>query len=333
MAATPDAESVQLITLLSDNPLAGRDYLRMLDLTPEEFNLALDTAAAEKKRFYADAAAAQNDAPYRGRSVAVILEKPSLRTRVSFERAIGRLGAQPVILSDSNSAFSRGESMQDTMMVLERYVDAVVIRSFAQSRVEELAYWASVPVVNALTDDFHPCQGLADMLTIREHFGHLTGLKLAYLGDGSNNMAHTYLEAGALSGMHVTIATPPTYQPSSQYLGEAVSLAATTEAELKVTDNPEEALAGADVVITDTWTSMGSEDEHDERLGIFMPYQVTLDSMRLANPGAVFLHCLPAHRGEEVVDAVMDAEFSLIYDEAENRMHAQQALLLMLLAR
>lgn len=315
------------------NPLAGRDLLRLLDLTPEELTLLLEAAAAEKRRWQADPAGAAAAAPYPGQAVAIIMEKPSLRTRVSFERAVCRLGAQPIVLSDDSSAFSRGESPQDTMLVLERYVQAVVIRSFAQSRVQELAHWASVPLVNALTDDFHPCQGLADLMTIQEHFGRLAGLKLAYLGDGANNMAHTYLEAGALSGMQVAIAAPAAYQPNPRYLAEAQAVAGLTGAALSVSESVDAALDGADVVVTDSWASMGFEQEHAQRSAALAPYQVDAARMAQAAPGAVFMHCLPAHRGEEVTDEVMDAGCSLIYDEAENRMHAQQALLLLLLAK
>jgi len=305
----------------------------MMDLSPDEFRLVLDTAKAEKTRFARNTVLAQSESPYIGQAVGIILEKPSLRTRVSFERAVSRLGAQAIVMSDTSSAFSRGESIKDTMMVMERYVDAIVIRSFAQQRVEELAYWASIPVVNALTDDFHPCQGLADFMTIEESFGKLAGLKLAYLGDGANNMAHTYLEGGALSGMQVVISAPEGFQPNDAYLAEARALAEQTGAVLEVTSSSEEALSEADVVITDAWASMGFEDEHEQRAAVFAPYQVTAKSFAYANPNAIFLHCLPAHRDEEVTDEVMDADYSRIYDEAENRMHAQQALLLLLMAK
>jgi ornithine carbamoyltransferase len=317
--------------MTENNPLAGRDLLRLLDLTPDEFALVLATAQENKARWKADAAAAQRQAPYIGRSVGIILEKPSLRTRVSFELATARLGAYPVVMSDTNSAFSRGESIKDTTMVMERFVDAIVIRSFAQSRVEEIAHWARVPVINALTDDFHPCQGLADFLTIYEHKGDLSRIRLAYVGDG-NNMAHTYLEGGALCGMEVRIATPEAYRPQAEYVEQCQQLAAQTGAKLLVSTDPQAALEDADVVITDTWASMGAESEHDERVSAFLPYQVSAASFELAAPGAIFLHCLPAHRGEEVTDEVMDAPFSAIYDEAENRLHAQQALLMLVLA-
>ena len=313
------------------NSLAGRDFLRMLDLTPSEFRLVIETAKQEKRRWREDPAIAMLDAPYVGRSVGIIMEKPSLRTRVSFERAVWRLGAQPIVMSDSSSAFSRGESIKDTMMVMERYVDAIVIRSFEQSRVEEMAFRASIPVVNALTDDFHPCQGLADLMTIEESFGQLAGLKLAYLGDGANNMAHTYLEGAALSGMDLVIAAPADYWPNPVYFAEAQRVAEKTGASLAVTESPAEALAGANVVITDAWASMGFEEEHDQRVSALAPYQVTAESFTQAADDAIFLHCLPAHRGEEVTDEVMDAAYSRIYAEAENRMHAQQALLLLLM--
>jgi ornithine carbamoyltransferase len=315
------------------NPLAGRDFLRLCDLTPHEFHLVLSTALADKKRWKTNAAAAQQQAPYEGRAVGIILEKPSLRTRVSFELAAARLGAYPVVMSDTSSAFSRGESLKDTTMVMERFVDAIVIRSFAQSRVEEIAHWAGVPVVNALTDDFHPCQGLADFLTMYEHKGDLSRLKLAYVGDG-NNMAHTYLEGAALCGMEVCIATPEAkaYRPQERYVRQSQELAVTTGAKLLLGTNPAAALEGADVVITDTWASMGAEAEHDERAAVFEPYRISAASFEQAAPGAIFLHCLPAHRGEEVTDEVMDAPFSAIYDEAENRLHAQQALLALVLA-
>ena len=325
------AAAAEGLSAAASNSLAGRDLLRLLDLSPEQFELVLRTAQQLKQQWKADAAAAQRQAPFLGQAVAVILEKPSVRTRVSFELAIARLGGHPVMMSDTHSAFSRGESIKDTMMVMERFVKAVVIRSFEQSRIEEMAHWASVPVVNALTDDFHPCQGLADFLTIREHKGDFSKLKLAYVGDGANNMAHTYLEAGALSGMYVHIATPAGYMPQQKYVEECQRMAARTGAKLVIGSDMAAALQDADVVITDTWASMGDEAEHQERVQVFAPYQVNSSSFELAAPGAIFLHCLPAHRGEEVTDEVMDADYSVIYDEAENRLHAQQALLQLLL--
>lgn len=308
--------------MTNGNPLAGRDLLRLLDLSPEEFKLVLDTAAQQK----ADWAAGIHETPCKDESVAIILEKPSLRTRSSFEIGTYRLGAHPLVMSDNHSAFSRGETVHDTTLVLERFVDAIVIRTFEQAKVEEIAKWAKIPVVNALTDDFHPCQGLADALTIREHKGQLKGLVLAYVGDG-NNMSNTYVELGALAGMHVKIGCPSTHPTDTAVVEEARAIAQQTGASIEVFDNPQEAVAGADVVLTDTWTSMGDEAEHDKRLKEFEGFQVNAALMALAKDDALFMHCLPAHRGEEVTDEVMDGPQSVIFDEAENRLHAQKALL------
>lgn len=308
--------------MTNGNPLAGRDLLRLLDLTPEEFELVLDTAAQQK----ADWAAGIHETPCKDESVAIILEKPSLRTRSSFEIGTYRLGAHPLVMSDNHSAFSRGETVHDTTLVLERFVDAIVIRTFEQSKVEEIAKWAKIPVVNALTDDFHPCQGLADALTIREHKGSLKGLTLAYVGDG-NNMSNTYVELGALAGMHVKIGCPSTHPTDAVVVEEARAIALQTGATIEVFDNPQDAVADADVVLTDTWTSMGDEAEHDKRLKEFEGFQVNAALMALAKDDALFMHCLPAHRGEEVTDEVMDGPQSVIFDEAENRLHAQKALL------
>lgn len=308
--------------MTNGNPLAGRDLLRLLDLSPEEFELVLDTAAQQK----ADWAAGIHETPCKDESVAIILEKPSLRTRSSFEIGTYRLGAHPLVMSDNHSAFSRGETVHDTTLVLERFVDAIVIRTFEQAKVEEIAKWAKIPVVNALTDDFHPCQGLADALTIREHKGQLKGLVLAYVGDG-NNMSNTYVELGALAGMHVKIGCPSTHPTDAAVVEEARTIAQQTGASIEVFDNPQEAVAGADVVLTDTWTSMGDEAEHDKRLKEFEGFQVNAALMALAKDDALFMHCLPAHRGEEVTDEVMDGPQSVVFDEAENRLHAQKALL------
>lgn len=308
--------------MTNGNPLAGRDLLRLLDLSPEEFELVLDTAAQQK----ADWAAGIHETPCKDESVAIILEKPSLRTRSSFEIGTYRLGAHPLVMSDNHSAFSRGETVHDTTLVLERFVDAIVIRTFEQAKVEEIARWAKIPVVNALTDDFHPCQGLADALTIREHKGQLKGLVLAYVGDG-NNMSNTYVELGALAGMHVKIGCPSTHPTDAAVVEEARAVAQQTGASIEVFDNPQGAVEGADVVLTDTWTSMGDEAEHDKRLKEFEGFQVNAALMALAKDDALFMHCLPAHRGEEVTDEVMDGPQSVIFDEAENRLHAQKALL------
>ena len=309
-----------------DNPLKGRDLLSLGDLSPAELGLVLDTAQAQKREW----AQGVRTAPLACMAIALIFQKPSMRTRVSFEVGCAQLGAHPVVMSGPDSAFSRGETVFDTTKVLERYCDAIVIRTFDQSMVEEIADAARVPVINALTDDHHPCQGLADLLTIRERFGKLEGLKIAYVGDG-NNMASTYLLGGALAGMNVAIATPLGYHPSEAVVEQARAIAATTGGSIDVTHDPAAAVDGTDVVFTDTWASMGQEDEHAERLNVFTPYRVDEALMAKAGEGAVFMHCLPAHRGEEVVDAVIDAPCSLVFDEAENRPHAQKALMSLVL--
>lgn len=312
---------------MSQNTLAGRDCLRLLDLSPEEFELVLDTAE-EQKKAWKDG---DHHEPYKGKAVAIIMEKPSLRTRSSFEIGTYRLGAHPLVMSDDHSAFSRGETVQDTTLVLERFVDAIVLRTFEQSKLIEVARWSSVPVINALSDEFHPCQGLADALTIREHKGSLKGLSIAYVGDG-NNMAHTYLEMATLAGMHLKLAFPPTHTPDPVIIAECEKLAPMTGATIELFNDPVEAVEDADIVITDTWTSMGDEDEHDQRVAEFEGFQVNAELMSHAKDDALFMHCLPAHRGEEVTDEVMDSDNSVIFDEAENRLHAQKALLYLVMA-
>jgi ornithine carbamoyltransferase len=306
--------------------LAGRDMLRLFDLTRQEFFQILDVAIEQKEAWRRDPGAMMGKAPFIGKSVAVILEKPSLRTRVSFEVGISRLGAHPVVMSDANSAFSRDESIKDTVMTLERFVDCIVFRTFGQDRLETVARWAGIPVINALSDAFHPCQGLADFMTMAEKKGDLAALRIAYVGDG-NNMAHTYLEGAALIGCELRIASPEGYQPKPEIVGQCQEMALETGARIVMAGSPAEAVRGADVLITDTWASMGVEDEHAARREAFRGYSISEESFALAAPGAIFLHCLPAHRGEEVSDAVMDGSMSAIYDEAENRLHAQMALM------
>lgn len=310
------------------NILAGRDLLRLLDLTPFEVDLILRTAACQK----ADWAQGVYEAPLAGKAVAIILEKPSMRTRNSFEIGAARLGAHPGVMADDHSAFSRGETVKDTILVLQNFYDCIVLRTFAQAKIEEVARWADVPVINALTDDYHPCQILADLLTIREHLGSERGLTMAYVGDG-NNMANSYLEAGALTGMNVRIASPKGYEVDPAVYRECVAAAQkyATGARLELMNDPIAAVTGADIVVTDTWTSMGDEAEHDIRLAAFQGFQVNAALMSRANEGAVFMHCLPAHRGEEVTDEVMDSDYSIIYDEAGNRLHAQKAVMALLM--
>jgi len=302
-----------------------RHFLRDDDLSPAEQAQVL-ALAAEHKRTPATVH------PLRGRAVAVIFEKQSLRTRVSFEVGISQLGGQPVVIDAQTTHFGRGESVADAARVLSRYVTAIVIRTHADQRLSDLAEAAAVPVVNALTDGFHPCQALADLLTIQERFGRTTGLTLGYVGDAANNMSHSYLLAGATAGMRVRVAGPPGYEPDPAVVSRATSIAAATGGSVEVLRDPARAVAGAHVVATDTWASMGTESDGRDRHGPFLPYQVNRDLLYGADRDAIVLHCLPAHRGEEITDDVMDGPASAILDQAENRLHAQKALLAWLLA-
>ena len=308
--------------------LAGRDLLRLLDLSPQEMNLIIETAAEQKAAWKKGV----RESPCAGATVAIILEKPSFRTRSSFEIGAARLGAHPLVMSDDHSAFSRGEPVKDTACILARFAECIVLRTHGQAKIEELAQWADVPVINALTDDYHPCQVLADCLTIKEHLGKLEGITIAYVGDG-NNMANTYLEAAALMGMTVRIASPAGFEVAPQLVEECRAAAERygTGAVIELGDDPIAAVTGADVVFTDTWTSMGAEEEHDARVAAFAGFQVDNALMAHAKPGAYFMHCLPAHRGEEVLPEVIDGPQSIIYDEAENRLHAQKAVMSLLM--
>ena len=303
--------------------LVGRDLLKLSDLTPAELSYLLQLAQTIKACHKGEG----TEQTLQGKRVGIILQKPSLRTRVSFEVACGLLGAQPIILEGANNVFSRGENTKDTVCVLQRYLDALVIRTFSDDLLAEIASHATIPVINALTDGYHPCQGLADLLTMQERFNTLAGLTLAYVGDGSNNMAHTYIEAGALGGMHVRIGTPDEYPPRQEVYDEASRIAQQTGASFVVTSDPREAVEDANIVVTDTWVSMGQETQQAQRVDRFSRYQVNTSLMGLANSDAIFLHCLPAHRGQEVTDEVIDSASSYVYDEAENRLHAQAALL------
>jgi ornithine carbamoyltransferase len=302
-----------------------RHFLRDDDLSAAEQAEVLDLAAAYKE----DRLAARSLAG--PRAVAVIFEKPSLRTRVSFEVGIAELGGHPVIIDAQTTHFGRGESIEDAARVLSRYVDAIVIRSGDDARIAALAAAATVPVVNALTDGFHPCQVLADLLTVRQRLGGTSGRTLAYVGDAANNMSHSYLLGGATAGMHVRVAGPAGFDPSPAIVARADEIAAWTGGSVTVLRHPDEAVDGADVVATDTWTSMGQEADGRDRLTPFRPYQVNAELLAGAKPDAIVLHCLPAHRGEEITDEVMDGPASAVFDEAENRLHAQKALLAWLL--
>ncbi len=261
-----------------------------------------------------------------GKAVVVLFEKPSLRTRVSFEVGIAQLGATPVIVDAQTTHFGRGELMADAARALSRYADAIVIRTFADSRIAELAEYATVPVVNALTDGFHPCQVLADLMTVRQHLGGTAGKTIAYLGDGDNNMANSYLLGGTTAGMHVRVASPQDFTPAEDIVTRAKEIATQTGGSVTLLTDPYEAVAGVDVVATDTWTSMGMEQDGIDRVTPFLPYQVNAELLK-AVPNAIVLHCLPAHRGEEITDEVMDGPQSVVFDQTENRLHAQKALL------
>ena len=304
-----------------------RHLLRDDDLSPDEQREILDLAVAMKADRFAHR-------PLAGpRSVAVLFDKSSTRTRLSFEVGVGQLGGTPVIVDAQASQLGRGETIGDTARVMSRYVDAIVWRTGDQSRIEEMAAAATVPVVNALTDQFHPCQVLADLQTVRERFGRLAGLTMTYLGDGANNMAHSLLLGGATAGMHVRVSAPAGFQPAVDVLHDARRRAAATGGGAELMADPHAAVEGADVLVTDTWVSMGQEHDGLDRTAPFRPFQVNGDLLARAADGAIVLHCLPAHRGEEITDEVIDGPASAVWDEAENRLHAQKALLTWLLDR
>jgi ornithine carbamoyltransferase len=265
-------------------------------------------------------------------TVAVLFDKPSTRTRISFAVGIADLGGQPLIIDAQTSQLGRGEPAGDTARVLSRQVAAIAWRTFSQDRLAELAAASTVPVINALTDSFHPCQVLADLQTIRAAHGRLAGLTVTFLGDGASNMAHSYLLGGATAGVQVRIAAPPEYRPDAAVLADATRLAAQTGGSVQVTGDAKAACADADALVTDVWTSMGQEGQEGGRAAALGPYQLDKDKLALARPGCVVLHCLPAHRGEEITAAVLDGPHSVVWDEAENRLHAQKALLTWLLA-
>jgi ornithine carbamoyltransferase len=301
-----------------------RDYLSIDDLSPGELSELLDRSAQVKAR------PQDHRESLRDRSVALIFEKPSTRTRVSFEVAVSSSGGHAVVLSAAELQLGRGETIEDTGRTLARYVDAIVLRTFEQERLEVLAGAASVPVVNSLSDFEHPCQALADLLTVRERLGDLRGRTLTYLGDG-NNVAHSLLLGGAKAGMHVRAATPPGFEPIPLVVHRAEEIAAETGGSATIVHDPLEAAADADVLYTDVWASMGQEAEADERSLIFPAYQLNDKLVDVAAPDVIVLHCLPAHRGMEITDDVIDGPHSAVWDQAENRVHTQKALLLWLL--
>ena len=306
-----------------------RHFLVDTDLSPAEQREVLDLADELKKDPYSLAPLVGGE--HGRRTVAVIFDKTSTRTRISFAAGIADLGGSPLIIGAGESQLGHKESITDTAKVLERMTAAVVWRTYAQAGLEEMAAASSVPVINALSDDYHPCQLLADLMTIRERKGELSGLTLAYLGDAANNMANSYLLAGVTAGMHVRIAGPEGHLPAGDVVDAARERAAATGGSVLITTDPAEALRDADVVATDTWVSMGQEDEKAARLELFRPYGVDAAAMGLARPDAVVLHCLPAYRGYEISADVIDGPQSVVWDEAENRLHAQKALLVWLL--
>jgi len=312
---------------LSELDLTGRSFLTIHDFAPAEVIALLDLADAMKS-------AQKRRAPHpvlAGRAVAMIFMKTSTRTRMSFEVGIEQLGAQPVFLNAGDIQLRVGETIKDTANVMSRYVDCIMIRTFAQQDVEDLARYGQIPVINGLTDDHHPCQGMADALTIREHVGRLEGVKLAYIGDG-NNVAHSLAEVGAKTGMHVVICTPEDYRPDAGIIARAQADAGETGATVTLTANVEAAVANAHVIYTDTFTSMGQEADHDVRLAALRDYQVNMDLVRLAGPQVKVMHCLPAHWGEEITEEVLYSESSMVFDQAENRLHAQKAIMAALIA-
>ncbi|MBT1002769.1 ornithine carbamoyltransferase [Paenarthrobacter sp. DKR-5] len=308
-----------------------RHFLVDTDLSPAEQAEVLDLAAAMKKDRYGYSPYAGSDTGRK--TVAVIFDKTSTRTRVSFAAGVADLGGVPLIIGSGESQLGHKESVADTAKVLERMVDTIVWRTYAQSGLEEMAAHSRVPVINALSDDYHPCQLLADLLTVREHKGTLQGLTMVYLGDAANNMANSYLLAGVTAGMHVRITGPEGYLPSPDVVAAAEVRAAETGGSVLVTTDPAAALDGADVVATDTWVSMGQEDEKAARTEIFRPYSVDEAALARAADDAIVLHCLPAYRGYEISAGVIDGPQSVVWDEAENRLHAQKALMAWLMHR
>ncbi len=302
-----------------------RHFLRDDDLSPAEQREVLELAARLKQQPF-------SERPLEGpQSAAVIFDKTSTRTRFSFEAGVAELGGNPIIITPGQAQLGEKETIADTARVLSRMVSLIVWRTFAHAGLEEMAEHSSVPVVNSLSDDFHPCQILADLQTIREHKGELAGLTAAYVGDASNNMAHSYLLGFATAGMHIRVAGPAGYQPRADIVADAERVAAEAGGSVTVTADPRAAALNADVVITDTWVSMGQEAEKAERVATFGAYRVTPELMAEAKGDAIFLHCLPAYREFEVAPEVIDGPQSVVWDEAENRVHAQKALMAWLL--
>jgi len=299
-----------------------KDLLRVADLNREEIQELLDLGQELK----AKQKAGQRVTPLTGKTLGLIFEKSSTRTRVSFEVGMYQLGGHSLFLSSKDLQLGRGETIPDTARVLSRYLDGLVIRTFGHEIVEEMSRHATIPIINGLTDQQHPCQVLADLLTIQEKRQRLHGLKVSYVGDG-NNMANSWLEGAAKLGLHLTLACPSGYEPDSETYQEALKEAAKSDARIEITHDPRKAAEGADVLYTDVWASMGQEQEHQRRLSAFQGFQLNQSLLRLAKPEVLVMHCLPAHRGEEISDEVLDGPHSIVWDQAENRLHLQKAIL------
>lgn len=303
--------------------LKGKDFLSISDFSTAEILYLLEEAKELKKLQKSGI-----PHPYlAGKVLGMIFEKSSTRTRVSFEVGMLQLGGHAIFLSPRDIQLGRGESIQDTAMVLSRYLDALMIRTFSHESIQEFAHHADVPIINGLTDPHHPVQVMADLQTVIEHKGKLKGLKLCYVGDGNNNVTHSLIEAAAKVGMHISVASPEQYKPNQEIVAKALEDAKGTGSTISILTDPIEAIKDADVVVTDVWTSMGMEAEAQERLQAFKAYQVNEELCSYAKSDYIFMHCLPAHRGEEVTAEIIDGPHSVVFDEAENRLHAQKAIL------
>jgi ornithine carbamoyltransferase len=298
----------------------NKDFLTLQDLSPDEVNKLIERASELKS------GKDSNTCPLIGKSIGLLFDKTSTRTRISFQTGIYQLGAQPIYINKNELQLGRGESIEDTAKVLSRYLHGIVIRTYAHSSIEKLAANAEMPVINGLTDLHHPCQALADMLTIKEQMGRIKGVHMTYIGDG-NNVVNSLMEAALATGMKLTIACPRGYEPDKKIYGDATS----GGADINIVSSPEEAVKEADVLYTDVWISMGQEREIERRKEIFRKYQINQELLSLAKKDAIVMHCLPAHRGEEITDDVLDSEQSVVIDQAENRLHTQKALLEMLI--
>lgn len=314
----PEGGFIQMVCKLK-----GRHFLTLADFTREEIETFLETARDLKLK------AKRGEFPplLAGKTLAMIFEKPSTRTRVSFEVAMYQLGGYALYLSKNDLQLGRGETLADTARVLSRYVDCIMARVYSHSTVEELAKYSSVPVINGLSDKCHPTQVLGDLLTIWEKKGRFEGLKLVYVGDGANNMAHSLLYGSTIMGMDITICTPKGYYPDEDVLERAKQFAKRSGSKVEIVNDPKEGVRGADIIYTDVWVSMGQESEREERVRLFQPYRVDSALVSLAKDDVIVMHCLPAHRGEEITDDVIDGPLSVVFDEAENRLHAHKAIL------